>query len=849
MTTQRKLWYALVALLFVILSTACGSSATSEPLAEPANPFVTDRPSDPNLKAATAGAAPQIPGMKPMLENNELRLYLNETTAEVAVLDKRTGNVWYSNPQGRQETSVSPYLQGRLSSQISMVYLTENGQNKDYDSYNDSVNYQQFDIEVTDTGVAVTFHFGNPERGVEALPVKLSAERFQELTDRLADEADKEELKRRYKFVTEQNVWEIRDIPKAVVKRVLALFYEKLGYTEEDLARDNEAAGLESAGGNANPKFSATIRYTLDGEHFVASLDASQLVEETPPYRIHSLKLLENFGAAGTEDQGYILIPDGSGSLIYLNNGNLNAQPINIQMYGSDQAIFVKEKITNFQPARLPVFGMKKNDSAFLAIIEEGDGLAWLNADIAGRQVPYNTVSANFVILPKDEIFLTENEITYKTPNHSYKGQLKIRYAFLAGEEASYSGMAKKYREYLQETYGLQKLQDGEDTPFYLEMTGSMPKDKNLLGIPYVGMVALSEIKDAAELTQQLAQQSIQNIRMSWKGWFNGGFDHDVPTKIRMDRVIGSKDDWLLLGEQLKQLGGAFYPDVAFAEVYDPSNGVRVSRDTVQYISRRYARIRDFDLAVFERRGLSHYLLSPRKMDWVVGEFLPDYAAFNPGAISIRDLGNHVYSDFARNRESTREGTKNIVMNQLQKITEQAPEMMVNGGNAYALPYADHVVNAPLASNQFNLVNESVPFYQMVLHGFLDYAGTPYNFADEQDVRRNVLRSLETGSNVYYSWITNDPSLLKDTEYSYLYANYYEHWFDEAVQAYHEVNAVLKQVRGQHIVKHERLAEGVYKTEYEQGLQIVVNYGEKSVTVDGVTVEAGGYVVKGGAQR
>ena len=60
--------------------------------------------------------------------------------------------------------------------------------------------------------------------------------------------------------------------------------------------------------------------------------------------------------------------------------------------------------------------------------------------------------------------------------------------------------------------------------------------------------------------------------------------------------------------------------------------------------------------------------------------------------------------------------------------------MLITGGNAYALPYADQIVNVPMESSHFNIVDETVPFYQMVIHGSIDYAGSPINLHDEQDM-------------------------------------------------------------------------------------------------------------------
>lgn len=847
---NTRKWVALSLLLAMLSLPACTSGTVNSTLTS-GTPSKVAAATDASLRAldASAQVEPRIEGLDPVLENDALRLYISKATAEIAVVDKKSGNIWRSNPDSSEDNLASPYLKGKLSSQISFVYLTKSGQNKDYDSYNNSVKFNQFEIKQADNGVTVTYQFGDPQKGLESIPQKISKERFEErLLKRLEDPADQEQLKVRYKLNEEQGIYERREIPKAVVKKLLAIF-EKAEYTEEDFAIDNgEGDGGGAAEESVKPKFSAAIEYTLDGRDLIASVDTSTITEDTPPYRIHSISLLENFGASGQKDDGYLFLPDGSGTLIRFNTGNIQAQPILIPIYGEDSSIYVNEKFNTLEPNRLPVFGMKKNDAAFLAIIEQGEALAKLSADISGRLHEFNTIAAQFIILPKDEVRLSNNEIMHKTPKETYKGNLKIRYSLLSDDEADYSGMAASYRTYLEKADGLTKLKAEGDAPFYMELVGSIPKKKNMLGFPYEALVPLTNLKEAEQLVDQLHGKQIQNIRLSYKGWFNEGLNHTIASNIDMDNVIGSKGDWKRLAEKLQKTGGGFYPDAAFQLIYQNSGKFSPSKDSAQYISRRYAKIYEFDRAAYFRHNelLSHYLLTPRKLSSTVSGFLSDFKKLNPGAISLRDLGSELYSDFRRNAEVTREDAKRIVTDQLEAISEMSPSIMVNGGNAYVLPYVSHILNLPQKSNEYQLAGESIPFNQMVLHGYIEYAGKAYNMADEQDIRESVLRSLETGSNVYFSWFYAEPSVLKDTRFSYLYSNDYGQWFDEAVDAYGEVNAVLRQVRSQSMIKHEKLAERTYKTVYESGLTVYVNYSDAVVHTDGVTIEAHDYIVKGG---
>lgn len=847
MNNQRNKAMLILLLAIIMLMTACGG-LPSQGVIDSSSMNGSNSP-DSSLRsiASSSGIEPVIPGMEPMLENDHLRLYMNESNAEIAVLVKQNGQIWYSNPLNREEDKLAtPYLKGKLSSQLSLVYLTYNGQTKNYDSYNDSVLHdKQFEIQRTDQEVTVVYTFGNPEKGIEVTPEKLSKERFEELLSRLSDEKDQEELTRRYRFFSDREVYERRDIPKSALQRFIQLF-EKMDYTEEQLIADNEMHGAANNVVFNNPRFVVPLTYTLDKEHFIARVDTSA-IEETRPDRVHSISLLENFGAAGIEDEGYIFLPDGSGAIMYLNNGKKQAQPIQLRIYGEDHSIYLSEKFNSIIPARLPVFGIKRNEDAFLAIIENGDGIARLTADISGRNTEYNTLSSFFTILPRDEVRLSDNEIMHKTPEKSYAGKIQLRYSFMRGEQANYSGMAAVYRQYLEQEQGLKKLQADGDLPFYLELVGGVPKMKNFLGFPYESMTTLSNFAQTKSLIEALNKQQINNIQLKYQGWFNNGLLHDFPSKVRIDSHLGKSKEWQEIADLLKQGGGQLYPDVAFLQVYSSSNGFNPRQDAAQFISRMYAQIHHYDLAAFfrDRGKFSYYLIAPQKLSASVNRFLDKYEKWNPGAISLRDLGTQLHSDFAKSREMVREDTKHIILQQLAKLQEATPSIMADGGNAFVLPYVSHLLNTPQSSNDYQLSSESVPFYQMVLHGYIDYAGKAFNLADEQDVRVNILKSLETGSNVYYSWIYENPSVLKSTSFNYLNSHYYAQWMDEAIEAYNEVNNILKQVRGQHIVHHERLAEGVFQTQFEGGMKIIVNYNNKAVKVNALTIQARDYYVEG----
>ncbi|MFD0713259.1 DUF5696 domain-containing protein [Paenibacillus sp. GCM10027626] len=847
---RHTLLAVLCLLLAIAMLVACSKEEGSRSL-DTADP-ISDvgqigEPAASKTWRSAKDSQPRLPGMEPAIENASLRLYMNRSTAEMAVVDKYSGKIWYSNPPEPQTDELSPHLAGKLSSQVSLVYLTHNGQTQEYDSYNDSVKHGQFEIELAANRVSVNYRFGDPEKGVDSLPLKLSKQRFEEkLLQRLEDQGDREQLLSRYRFNETEQVYERREIPKVMVNKVVALF-EKAGYTEEDLAYDQAEYGQDNGSGGAKPQYKVVLEYRLEGDQLVAVIDTRAIEGVSSHSRLHAIGLLDYFGAAEEQDEGYIFLPDGSGTLIDLNKRKTTAQPIMLTLYGDDQAISAEEKTTNLEVSRMPVFGMKKQDDALFAIIEAGDAIARLNADVAGRLFPYHTVSAQFIVMPRDSVQLSRTEEMIKTPQHMYEGLLQVRYAFLHGDDADYSGMAAYYRSYLTKRYGLQKLDTNSDTPFYLELTGGIRKEKSMLGVPYEALVPLTTAAQTTKLIDKLNEHQVANIHINFKGWFNGGLLHGFPAQIRLEQDVGSLDEWQQIGRRLQNDGGALYPDVALMKVYRNSGGFSVSKQAAQYMSRKYAKIYPYNLATYRKEHdlPSYFLLSPNALPNLMDRFLEQYTELKLGSVSLRDLGSDLHSDFRRNGEVTREEAKRIVTEQVKRIAEQTDSVMVSGGNIYLLPYVKHILNAPQQSNAFQLASESVPFYQMVLHGYIDYAGKPFNLTDDQNLRKNVLQAIERGSSVYYSLIFEDPSVLQNTSHNDLNSHYYVHWLEEAATTYAEVNSVMKAVRGQQMIRHRKRAESVYQMDYENGKSVIVNYGGSDAVIDGITIKAGDYVVAG----
>ena len=843
MRMVKKALYALLFIGLIMITAACSSSET----ASGQDDMRMQLPESETLKAAFTDS--RLPGMKGIAESEHLKLYIHDQTSEIAVVDKRSGEIWRSNPEHREEDPIaSGTNKDLLSAQTRINFYNKYGQISSVNSYTDSVAYGQFALEPIERGVRVTYMFGKDERGIDDLPQKLSPERYEELTSKM-DDTGKRAMRIGYAQDKETGLYNRLDgsLKGLQLQRILDAF-DSIGYTVEDLMRDSEEHGIVIE--KPVPRiFFLTIEYILDGESLIVRVPTED-IQYPEEYPINTITLLNFFGAGGPEDEGSLFVPDGSGALIHFNNGKARYPSYRQDVYGRDLTLQYGGTLSRDQSIRLPVFGILRPSGAFLGIIEQGAAAAAINADVSGRLNSYNHVYPSFYFINKDDVSLNAGGHKRSLPKFQeepMKTDYVVRYVFFKQDEATYVDLAQYYREYLLARNQLpERPADDEHIPFYVELIGSIEKKKHFLGIPYRASEPLTTFEEAEIILSELQERGIQDIRLKLAGWFNGGMNHTLPEKIKVNRVLGGSKGLQRLQDFAEQQGIGLYPDVSILQVSN-TKGFSRSKEAARRLTSTPAAVYPYNLALNRaaRDQTPSYILAPRLVEGVVEAMLDDLQRLGLNSISLRDLAEQLHSDYRKRNQLDRTQSEQISIQALQKIREAGLTMMADGGNAYALPYVTDITNAPLANSRFKIEDEAIPFYPIVVRGHIDYAGEPYNLSTYINPRQYILKNLEYGAGVYFTWIYEPNYKLKDTEYHHLYAVHYKEWIDLAQEMYEEINAVLKYVHGQPIIGHSKLAEGVYKTTYGNGYYVIVNYNQNPVTVDGQTIEAEGFVTGG----
>lgn len=796
-----------------------------------------------------------VNGMVLAQENDNLKLYANTESGEVAIVDKRNGQITYSNPVNADEDGIANETnKNYMKSQIILDYFNTERIVGTYDSYSYCTQRGQLEVEAIEGGIRFLYTMGDLTSETGIVPQYISQEALDDVLSKLS-EKDAKSVSKKFK---ESNVADgYLEMLESTVKgasqlRKLNKYFEEAGFTQEDYVREMEGSGVE---GLIPMSFVIPLEYRLNEDSVDVSIPMSG-VQENGGGSVFRIQLLRYMAAAGKEETGYMLVPNGSGSLINFNNGKSSADIYSEYLYGIDPMSAEYTVLENTENAKMALFGLFREDSSVFATIEDGASLAYLSAGVAGKINEYNYVYPTFVLRGNDKLAMfgtTGNEAELPiVESNFYDANLTVRYTMLTEEEAGYEGAANHYRERLIAEGVLSETAAEGDIKFYYDVLGGVPMTKFFLGAQYDGMYAMTTFEEAEAISEDLTECGISNQVMNYQGWMNGGYYHDVANRIRVPLSLGGKSGLEDLNETVKAGGGEMYVDVAFQKVTTISSRYSVSNETSRYYGSGY--VGEFGLVnpatLRQTSGLGYYenrfyRISPKFLVRYTDKFTDKIQNYEVDGVSLRDMGNELHSDKRRTNVIHREMAKDIVTAQINELAQTGKKVMLNDSNDYAFAYADDIINVPLTANDYYIVDETVPFYEMLIHGYIDYSGSVINLSDTFDKTDIVLNLIETGASPHFIFSYESANEIKSTGLNRFYATTYDNWKEEALSIYTEVNGVLKQVNGAAITGHKILENGVRAISYSNGITIYVNPTYVDQTAEGITVSARSYGIGG----
>ena len=603
-----------------------------------------------------------------------------------------------------------------------------------------------------------------------------------------------------------------------------------------------------------NEGFTIPVRYAIEEDRFTATV-LTEGITEYGTNKIKSIDLLSFFGAGSSQENGFMLVPDGSGALIYYNNNRLTANTYNKAVYGFDNGtndmVFGSKAATAYftvsENQYLPVFGSSRDTGAFLAVITQGSARANIKANVAYKYTLYNTVWSSYNYRTVGTVRQTQKDgsetaVTITEKKLETWMDYQVSYFFLPKEENSLGDMASLYRSYLVETEGLvSHIGRQEDIPLYLDLYGYIEKTKSFLGIPRDTKISMTTLEDANSILDALQSNGVENVAVKYNYWAKNSFFEKLPVNMDVDSKVGTKQELLALQQRLEDQGGKLYLSADLLNVYKTGRGVSKYSDVLLNVANVAQRQYKFalDTAMTDSRYDAWYLLRP----WSIPEFFGKLTenAGNAGvhALALDSVGTKLYSELSSDGMGRNQALRNL-QTTLDGVDAAMDGVLVEGANVYAATEASALIRTPFRSSGYDLEDVSVPFYQMVFHGYVNYTLDATNLASDPATR--TLNCIEFGASPLFSLVGRNQDELIGSRLDALYSADASDWLDFAAEQYSQINAALRSVQNSTMTDYQVLSNPVRVVTYDNGTKIYVNYGE-ATTVNGIRLEAKGFAV------
>lgn len=809
------------------------------------------------------------------ISNDQLEFVMNADTTQFAVTNKSNGQTWYSNPQTAEADTLSSGVnKAMLSSTLIVKYSDSKGQDFSYDNYSYGIKDKRYSLEVTkdengkENGVKVLYTVGDIQK-TYMVPLAISEERMDQFCAKMDDgdakkiknfyrrvdinnlraTDNKDELLSQYPDLADTKVYVLRDVQNQSDSK-LQMFqdiFESAGYTNEEYEYDNSRINVSTDTGEA--AFNIAVYYRIEGGELVVDVPMNEIVYKDE-YPITNLTILPFFGAAGMEEQGYIFVPDGPGGIINFNNGKISQAAYYNQVYGYDIGL-VRDAVVDDSRVSYPLIGMAKDGGSYLCAIEKGSAYAVVEADIAGRLNGFNSVKYTYTMLHGEDMDISgKSDVTVRTYEKQLPDEtLSQRYIFVESDD--YVDMATEYREYLMRTYDTLSDSAKDELPFVIEMVGGVDNKDHVFGVPVTKDLPLTTYDDAKEILSDLNANGVNNFSLKYSGWSNGGIHNSSVRKVKPTGKLGSKSELKELVADAGENNVNLYFDANFQYVFKNKllfDGFNVNRDASKFVSREIAKLSCYSPIFFGEiaEEYEYYLGRPEYVMGNIDNYKEYITGLGTGNISFGDISKELCGDYNYKRSVSREAMMNMITAKYKELVDNDSLIMANSDYLYNVPYANIVTGAVLSNKSFNIVDETIPFYQIALHGIVDYTAESLNLS--QDAEETFLKSAELGAGLYFTVTKQPTSVLQDSKYTEYFATEYDLWKDEIIENYNRFSTDFAGTFDEYIVGHEKVDNNLYKTEFSGGLTVLVNYNYNDVSYNGETIPARDYVVKGGTK-
>lgn len=613
--------------------------------------------------------------------------------------------------------------------------------------------------------------------------------------------------------------------------------------------------------------FSIPVSIVLDSDKLKIRIHSDEINEKTNAkaqneYKLITVDLAQTFGAGRSNpernhEDGFLFVPDGSGAIIGFDNGKTSTGVYKSRVYGKDKAISTAIAAAKTEQTYLPVLGIVKeldgHDEGMVAVVNKGDSYAYVNAYVSGQNAnQLNSSWFSFDFRSTDTFTMgAKTDLKVYQSGANRVDDIEVYYYFMTGDDVNIADLADTYRNYLINEKGLTKQSTDKANALAVTTMGGTITKKSVLGFPVDQQTIATSYSQAKEILRKLTDLGVDDMQLVYNEFTNSDMKGQVTTGADYSSKLGGKNDFKELYQYTQDKGIAFYPSINFMEYTKSGNGYSFTLNSSKRVTKAYATQTDFNLAF----GIpdtevkpTWTILSPYYWSDIFDKIVKSYNSEGIKTISLSQATSLLYSDFSRKNadgksQIVRQDSLNILVDGYKKLNDAGLSIIAQECNAYALPYVSAITNVPLYSSNYDLFDYDVPFYQMVIHGYIPYSSKPINASSNANELR--ILSLMTGSAIHYQLMYNSPNDFLDSKYDkYFYSNY-EGWLEIAAKDYKMYNDISASIKDATIVNFTRNGKKNFTAEYSDGTKITVDTEKLTVNVNGQEKNLADYGLKG----
>ena len=551
-------------------------------------------------------------------------------------------------------------------------------------------------------------------------------------------------------------------------------------------------------------------------------------IVEKGDFCLVSFEIMPFFGASTVNEDGYLVYPDGNGALTYFdtyNKRNINSTALTLDVYGTINTEEIDGNDNNY-PASMPLFGIKKGERAFAAAVTSGDDAVSISVnpalDISPVELNYEYFSFSYRQTYKiylSGIGSSESASSGTKLSDAIGGKRSVRYFFLSGNEANYSGMANVYRDFLLKNKLLNPVNDVEEPCVYLMLFMGAKNLNSLFG----GVTNVTTFEEVQKIISDYREAGVKNLNVTLRGWNKGGYDSGS-LKINPDRKCGGKAGFTKLIKFVNSCNGV--------KLFLELNFLELSSEKLSFGLKQSAVLLGNSTTLTDKEK-EKYLLSPLRFETLYKKANKKISKFGNVEIAVCSVGELIYTDYRRSKTQSRKQTMDVF--------KQVSDTGVQGANLYMLSTAKYLYDVPFENSTDRITDEQIPLVSSVIGGSIPMTSGVGNMTADYDLLK--LRWIEYGLCPSFELTYDSPIKLGETNYTVLFSSRSSKWEKTVADTYNIWVEKLSDIYGKKVISHEKIGEGVVRIVYENDAKVYLNYKMEDTEIDGITIKAKNFTV------